>query len=130
MPSTEPPAGPAPVSVGSEAVSVPAWNDHCCHTVAAMATSAHAYSSGVRSTAHIPSPSRSTTPLVSTENRPAPRFGGHRERRRPGALIFDQAARPTRGGRAAPPRPTNQGGTTEHEGNHWQLLLPILIAVI
>ena len=23
------------------------------------------------------------------------------------------------GGRAAPSRPTNRGGTTEHEGNHW-----------
>src|SRR5271167_5236955 len=70
MPSTEPTAGSATVNVGSEAVSVPAWNDNCCHTVAPMTTSTNAYSSGVRSTAHIPSPSRSTTPLVSTENRP------------------------------------------------------------
>src|SRR5271163_649380 len=70
MPSTEPTAGSATVNVGSEAVSVPAWNADCCHTVAAMPTSTHAYSSGVRSSAHIPSPSRSTTPLVSTENTP------------------------------------------------------------
>src|ERR1700761_8440210 len=35
-----------------------------------MATSAHTYSSGVRTSANSPWASRSTTPLVSTANRP------------------------------------------------------------
>ncbi len=46
-PSTDPTTGSLTVIVGSDAVSEPARNDDCCHAVPAMATSAHAYSSGV-----------------------------------------------------------------------------------
>ena len=70
MPSTDPTTGSTTVMVGSDAVSAPARNDDCCQAVPAMATSAHTYSSGVRSSAHSPSSMRSTTPLVSTANTP------------------------------------------------------------
>src|SRR5215212_2923942 len=69
-PSTEPTTGSVTVIVGSDAVSDPARNEDCCQAVPAMATSTHAYSSGVRNNSKMPSSSRSTTPFVSTANRP------------------------------------------------------------
>ena len=70
-PSTDPTTGSATVIVGSDAVSEPARKDDCWNAVPAMATSAHTYSSGVRSMRpQIRRRAGRTTPLVSTANTP------------------------------------------------------------